>query len=51
MSDDSDESEAVVIDNGSGSCQAAFAGEDGPSAVFPAVVGRPRFQVRIVQIY
>lgn len=48
MSDDNDWLEAVVIDNGSGSCQAGFAGEDAPQSVFPSVVGRPRYQVCIV---
>jgi actin-related protein len=33
----------VVIDNGSGMVKAGFAGEDAPRAVFPAVVGRPRY--------
>jgi actin-related protein len=32
----------VVIDNGSGMVKAGIAGEDAPSAVFPAIVGRPR---------
>ncbi|KAK3102959.1 hypothetical protein FSP39_015277 [Pinctada imbricata] len=35
---------AVVIDNGSGMCKAGFAGDDTPRAVFPALVGRPRYQ-------
>jgi actin-related protein len=33
----------VVIDNGSGMVKAGFAGEDAPRTVFPAVVGRPRY--------
>lgn len=33
----------VVIDNGSGMVKAGFAGEDAPRAVFPAIVGRPRY--------
>ena len=33
---------AVVIDNGSGTCKAGFAGDDAPRASFPAVVGRPK---------
>jgi len=33
----------IVIDNGSGMVKAGFAGEDAPRAVFPAVVGRPRY--------
>ena len=35
--------EPIVIDNGSGMVKAGFAGEDAPRAVFPAVVGRPRY--------
>ena len=37
-----DEVQALVIDNGSGTIKAGFAGEDAPRAVFPTVVGRPR---------
>ncbi|KAL2916000.1 actin [Polyrhizophydium stewartii] len=32
-----------VIDNGSGMCKAGFAGDDAPRAVFPSIVGRPRY--------
>lgn len=32
----------VVIDNGSGTIKAGFAGEDLPQTYFPAVVGRPK---------
>ena len=39
---------ALVIDNGSGMCKAGFAGDDAPRAVFPAIVGRPRYQVGLV---
>ncbi len=35
---------ALVVDNGSGMCKAGFAGDDAPRAVFPSIVGRPRFQ-------
>jgi actin-related protein len=31
----------LVIDNGSCTCKAGFAGEDAPRGVFPSVVGRP----------
>ena len=41
-----DELPAVVIDNGSGTCQAGLAGEDAPVFVFPMVIGKPRQQVR-----
>jgi len=36
------ETQALVIDNGSGMCKAGFAGDDAPRAVFPSIVGRPR---------
>ena len=36
---------AVVIDNGSGTCKAGFAGDDAPRAVFPAMVGIPKNDV------
>ncbi|XP_032353731.1 actin, cytoplasmic 1-like isoform X1 [Camelus ferus] len=35
---------AIVVDNGSGMCKAGFAGNDAPQAIFPSVVGRPRYQ-------
>jgi hypothetical protein len=35
----------IVIDNGSGMVKAGMGGEDAPRAVFPAVVGRPRYNV------
>eukprot|EP01083_Nonionella_stella_P165643 551549_1 len=34
-----EESQALVIDNGSGMMKAGFAGEDAPRAVFPTIVG------------
>lgn len=34
----------IIIDNGSGYTKAGFAGEEGPSAVFKAVVGRPKLE-------
>ncbi|KAJ7031134.1 actin 1 [Mycena alexandri] len=36
-----DEVSALVIDNGSGTSKAGFAGDDAPRVVFPSVVGRP----------
>lgn len=45
-SDDDDWMDVVVIDNGSGSCQSGFAGEDAPRSIFPLVVGRRREGVR-----
>lgn len=38
-----DQFSPIVIDNGSGMVKAGFAGEDAPRTVFPAVVGRPRY--------
>lgn len=37
----------IVIDNGSGSIKAGFAGSDHPSAFFPSYVGRPK-HVRVM---
>lgn len=45
------ESAAIVIDNGSGMCKAGVAGDDAPSASFPAVVGRPKMPGIMVNIY
>jgi actin beta/gamma 1 len=42
MADDSEENQALVIDNGSGMCKAGFAGDDAPRIVFPSIIGRPR---------
>jgi len=33
---------AIVIDNGSGTLKAGFAGEEAPRSVFPTAVGRPQ---------
>ena len=38
-----DDIQALVVDNGSGMCKAGFAGDDAPRAVFPSIVGRPKF--------
>ena len=40
-----DDTQALVIDNGSGMCKAGFAGDDAPRAVFQSLIGRPRYQV------
>lgn len=45
-----DDVAALVVDNGSGMCKAGFAGDDAPRAVFPSIVGRPRYQVRAIII-
>merc|ERR1711874_898031 len=37
------ETTPLVCDNGSGMVKAGFAGDDAPRAVFPSIVGRPRF--------
>ena len=39
-----DDTAPLVLDNGSGMCKAGFAGDDAPRAVFPSIVGRPRYQ-------
>ena len=36
------DSNAVVIDNGTGLCKAGIAGDDAPRSCFPMVVGRPK---------
>jgi len=46
--DEYDEEHAIVIDNGSSTCKAGFAGEDAPRAVFPTVIGRPSHRGVIV---
>jgi actin len=38
-----DEVQTIVIDNGSGTCKAGFAGDEGPRSVFPSVVGHPKY--------
>jgi actin beta/gamma 1 len=43
MSIEDDDIQALVVDNGSGMCKAGFAGDDAPRAVFPSIVGRPKF--------
>merc|ERR1712179_683473 len=41
------EAQTAVIDNGSGMVKAGFAGEENPRAVFPAIVGRPKYKETI----
>jgi actin-related protein len=41
----SDDCQAIVIDNGSGTCRAGLAGEDQPSSVFRSVVGVPTVSI------
>ncbi len=36
----------MVIDNGSCSCKAGFAGNDAPTAAFPTITGRLRQQLK-----
>jgi len=43
-----EESQSLVIDNGSGMVKAGFSGDDAPRAVFPSIVGRPRFNQMMV---
>merc|ERR1712039_121831 len=37
-----EETNALVVDNGSGMVKAGVAGDDAPKAVFPSIVGRPK---------
>ncbi|XP_069168593.1 actin-1-like [Procambarus clarkii] len=46
-----DEVAALVVDNGSGVCKAGFAGDEAPTAVFPSIVGRPRHQVMMEDLF
>ncbi|KAI5150961.1 actin, alpha cardiac muscle [Enteropsectra breve] len=39
-----EENTSIVIDNGSGVVKAGFSAEDAPRAVFPSIIGKPRFQ-------
>jgi len=39
---DADDIAALVIDNGSGIVKSGFAGDEGPRAICPTVVGRPK---------
>eukprot|EP00615_Pteridomonas_danica_P005159 CAMPEP_0114367774 /NCGR_PEP_ID=MMETSP0101-20121206/30325_1 /TAXON_ID=38822 ORGANISM="Pteridomonas danica, Strain PT" /NCGR_SAMPLE_ID=MMETSP0101 /ASSEMBLY_ACC=CAM_ASM_000211 /LENGTH=232 /DNA_ID=CAMNT_0001517597 /DNA_START=41 /DNA_END=739 /DNA_ORIENTATION=- len=50
MSDsyDDDEVQCLVVDNGSGMCKAGFGGDEAPRAVFPCIVGRPKYHNCIV---
>ncbi|EGC40048.1 hypothetical protein DICPUDRAFT_74418 [Dictyostelium purpureum] len=40
---ESEEVQALVIDNGSSMCKAGFAGDEAPKAVFPSIIGRIRY--------
>ncbi|XP_063683246.1 uncharacterized protein LOC134817839 [Bolinopsis microptera] len=43
-----DNLEPLVIDNGSGMVKAGFGGDDAPRAVFPSIVGRPKYKGTMV---
>ena len=43
-----EEISSIVCDNGSGMCKAGFAGDDAPRAVFPSIIGRPKYQKQMV---
>ena len=45
-----EEAQALVIDNGSGMVKSGFAGDDGPRAVFPSVLGQQRQTVMDVSM-
>ena len=40
--EDGEDKPNVIIDNGTGYVKAGFSGEEGPRAVFPAIVGKPK---------
>ena len=35
----------IVVDNGSSTCRAGFAGDDAPRSVFPNLIGRRRHEI------
>jgi actin len=37
-----EDSQTLVVDNGSGVTKAGFSGEDAPRSIFPSIVGRPK---------
>ena len=39
---ENEENHIAIIDNGSGMMKAGIAGDDAPSVVFPAIVGKPK---------
>jgi actin-related protein len=41
---------ALVIDNGSGMVKAGIAGDNAPRAVFPSIIGRPRYKGAMVSL-
>jgi actin-related protein len=43
-----EEAEALVVDNGSGSIKAGFAGEDAPKVMFPTIVGATKHKSTVV---
>jgi len=43
-----DNLEPLVVDNGSGMVKAGFGGDDAPRAVFPSIVGRPKYHGAMV---
>lgn len=36
------DSDALIIDNGTSACKVGFAGDDGPCAIFPSIIGQLR---------
>ncbi|KAF7968320.1 hypothetical protein HWV62_30971 [Athelia sp. TMB] len=48
---DDDDTTALVIDNGSDTCTAGFAGDDAPHAVFPSIIGRHRYNGCMLGMY
>merc|ERR1719244_2212278 len=47
-SDDEEDTQALVVDNGGGYIKAGFAGDDRPRVVFPSIVGRPKIKNAMV---
>ncbi len=42
---DDDEINGIVLDNGTGTIKAGFAGDDAPRAVVPTILGETKHQV------
>lgn len=45
-----DDVRTVVIDNGSDTCKAGFAGDGDPKTIFSSIVGRPKLVRTLVEI-
>ena len=51
MLDDDYNKPNIIIDNGSGFIKSGFSGEEGPRAVFPTIVGYPKYSSGMIGNY